>query len=459
VALFIDDVNMPAYDAFGTQMPIELLRQYADYKFIYDRELLIQKEIRDTTLVCAAAPPEGGRKVLSKRFTRHFHMLCLPQQWGDALEHIFSAIIGGFLKDFKGEVQLLGKSMVASSTEIYKRITNDLRPTPAKSHYTFNLRDVSKVFQGICMAKTQTMNRTDKMVKLWVHETCRVFHDRLTTEEDRRYFTELVTHFVNTEFRTEISHKDLFEDRQVLFGDFMKRGIAFEERHYDEIKDFASLSKAVLDYQAGYNADHNDKLDLVLFPQCLQHITRICRILRQPRGNALLVGVGGSGKQTLTKLASYISECNFATPEAKKKYEIKDFRENIKKAMMPAGIQGERYVFLINDNQITREAFLEDVNNLLNSGEIPNVWEPEDKEEIQNSLRDQAMKAGVENVNNYFVARMRDYLHIVLCLSPVGESFRKRIRMFPSLVNCCTIDWVDSWPEEALLSVSSRFLG
>lgn len=53
---------------------------------------------------------------------------------------------------------------------------------------------------------------------------------------------------------------------------------------------------------------------------------------------------------------------------------------------------------------------------------------------------------------------MRDNLHIVLCLSPVGESFRMRIRMFPSLVNCCTINWINAWPHEALMSVSSRFI-
>ena len=48
----------------------------------------------------------------------------------------------------------------------------------------------------------------------------------------------------------------------------------------------------------------------------------------------------------------------------------------------------------------------------------------------------------------------RKNLHIVLCMSPVGSAFRSRCRMFPSLVNCCTIDWFTEWPEEALLSVS-----
>lgn len=58
----------------------------------------------------------------------------------------------------------------------------------------------------------------------------------------------------------------------------------------------------------------------------------------------------------------------------------------------------------------------------------------------------------------FFIGRVREYLHIVLCLSPVGEAFRKRVRMFPSLVNCCTINWFEPWPEDALKSVAMKFL-
>ena len=57
-----------------------------------------------------------------------------------------------------------------------------------------------------------------------------------------------------------------------------------------------------------------------------------------------------------------------------------------------------------------------------------------------------------------FINRVRDNLHIILCMSPVGEAFRSRCRQFPSLINCCTIDWFMEWPEEALTSVSNRFL-
>lgn len=53
---------------------------------------------------------------------------------------------------------------------------------------------------------------------------------------------------------------------------------------------------------------------------------------------------------------------------------------------------------------------------------------------------------------------VRENLHICLCMSPVGAVLRVRCRQFPSLVNCCTLDWFSKWPEQALLYVSTEFL-
>ena len=68
---------------------------------------------------------------------------------------------------------------------VYKRIQEDLKPTPAKSHYTFNLRDVSKVIYGICLMEKKELSQTDTAVRLWAHETSRVFGDRLINIVDR----------------------------------------------------------------------------------------------------------------------------------------------------------------------------------------------------------------------------------------------------------------------------------
>lgn len=127
-----------------------------------------------------------------------------------------------------------------------------------------------------------------------------------------------------------------------------------------------------------------------------------------------------------------------------------------------AGIAGKPVAFLFTDTQIVNEGFLEDINNLLNSGEVPGLFASDEKERLIGDIREYCQQNNIpetrDSMYQAFIARVRENLHIVLCMSPVGDSFRARCRQFPSLINCCTIDWYTQWPEEALLSVSTRFL-
>ncbi|KAK3237368.1 hypothetical protein CYMTET_52553, partial [Cymbomonas tetramitiformis] len=191
---FIDDVNMPAREEYGAQPPVELMRQFLDFKGFYDRKKLFWKEIEDTTLVAACAPPGGGRNEVTPRFFRHFNMLSLPPPSDNCMRHIFSSIVEGFLLagNFSPEFRGLQKAMVESTVEVFQRIQHELLPTPAKSHYTFNLRDVSRVFEGVLMITATNCSEKMTMVRLWVHENMRVFHDRLINSADRTYFTSML---------------------------------------------------------------------------------------------------------------------------------------------------------------------------------------------------------------------------------------------------------------------------
>lgn len=86
----------------------------------------------------------------------------------------------------------------------------------------------------------------------------------------------------------------------------------------------------------------------------------------------------------------------------------------------------------------------------------------EDKDNFSNAVRNEVKASGLldtpENCWDFFIDKVRKYLHVVLCFSPVGDKFRIRARQFPALVNCTVFDWFHTWPGEALVSVASRFL-
>jgi len=113
---------------------------------------------------------------------------------------------------------------------------------------------------------------------------------------------------------------------------------------------------------------------------------------------------------------------------------------------------------LFVDTQIINEQMLEDLNNVLNSADVPNIYKMEDKEELNDVGRAECGRRNMPptemNMMNMYLLRVKKNIHILLAMSPIGDLFRSRLRMFPSLINCCTIDWFSEWPEEALVSVA-----
>ncbi|GBG29459.1 Dynein heavy chain 1, axonemal [Hondaea fermentalgiana] len=464
VVIFVDDVNMPLVEEYGAQPPVELLRQFLDMKGFYDRDKLFWKDIEDTMIMVAAAPPGGGRNPVTPRFKRHFNILCMRPASSKTMQHIFKAILGGFAQAFPNDAcRDLVAPIVASVVEIFERISLELLPTPAKSHYTFNLRDVSKVFQGILMTPAKKCAEPDTFALLFMHESMRVFHDRLINIEDKRWFTTLLIELVNRQLKLSMTHEKVFEsDWPIMFCDFLRPGLAFDERMYEVAKDQAKVEQVLEDNLDEYNMSNPTQMNLVFFGDAIEHISRIARIIRQPRGNALLIGVGGSGKQSCTRLASFMSDFECFQIELVRGYGLGEFHEDIKELMIKTGVKGLNTVFLFTDTQIVEEAFLEDINNILNSGEIPNLFPQDEMDRILNDMIPVVKEMGIpetrENCRLQFIARVRDLLHIVLCMSPVGDSLRIRCRNFPSLINCTTIDWYMEWPQSALQSVAQRFL-
>ncbi len=232
---------------------------------------------------------------------------------------------------------------------------------------------------------------------------------------------------------------------------------------YEEAVDLDALKSKLDASMTDYNLEPGYlPMELVLFRDAVRHVCRIQRVLRQPRGNAMLVGVGGSGRQSLTRLASYVSNMKVFQIEITKNYRLMEFHEDLKTLYRKTGVEGLQTVFLFSDTQLKQEAFLEDINNILSSGQVPNLFVKDEKNEVLEAMRAIAKKNNlpdsVDELWDLFVDRVRTHLHVVLAMSPIGDGFRNRCRMYPALVNNTTIDWFHEWPSDALQEVAYRFL-
>lgn len=106
---------------------------------------------------------------------------------------------------------------------------------------------------------------------------------------------------------------------------------------YQEFEDHEALLKTLEDYLEDHNAMTNKPMSLVLFENAIEHVARISRIISQPMGNALLVGVGGSGRKSLTILAVSIADYKLFQIEISKSYGMVEWREDLKRVLTMSG--------------------------------------------------------------------------------------------------------------------------
>ncbi|GAB1598116.1 dynein heavy chain 3, axonemal-like [Argonauta hians] len=478
LGVFVDDLNMPALEKFGAQPPIELLRQLIDHGFWYDRKNTNLFELVNVNIVSAMAPPGGGRNPITPRLLRHFNIINIEAFSENILKEIFSPVMEWHFRNFPVSLRQFSRIIIHATLDIYKKVITTFLPTPLKSHYVFNLRDLSRVIQGILLFSPQSVSDNTeschKIIHLWTHEAYRSFSDRLVDQTDQEAFFKILKSSIEAQFKEKFNclfghfapkGKQISPDdmRCLIFGDFIQSKDD-HVRLYDEISDQNELRVVVEGYLSDYNLMSKTPMDLVIFHLAMEHITRICRILKQPKSHCLLIGIGGTGRQSTTRLAAFIVEFELIQIDMSKDYSFSEWREDLEKIIWKTGVDRCPVVFFFGDYQIKDPLFLEDINMLLNTGYIHNLYNKEQRLEIIEMIQQKILQPNVNievttwSMYNKFIENVRQNLHIVLAFSPIGEAFRNRLRMYPSLINCCTIDWFEQWPEDALQLVANKLL-
>jgi len=249
-----------------------------------------------------------------------------------------------------------------------------------------------------------------------------------------------------------------------IFGDFAMSSPTDDEvedpRLYEDLGDFTVIKEKMDKMLEDYGFDHKP-MSLVLFNDALEHIVKIHRIIRFQKGCALLVGFGGSGKQSLTRLATFTACYDLFQISLVRGYKEADFKEDLRNLFKL--VLAKPQTFLFTDSHVAEEGFLELLNNILTIGMVPGLFPEEEKDGLIQPLEEEMRKQKLPETKefrwNYFIQRARENLHIVLAMSPAGETLRIRCRNFPGLISNTTVDWFFPWPEDALTAVAENFMG
>uniref|UniRef100_A0A6Q2WTL9 AAA+ ATPase domain-containing protein n=1 Tax=Esox lucius TaxID=8010 RepID=A0A6Q2WTL9_ESOLU len=477
MTIFVDDINMPIVNEWGDQITNEIVRQMMEMSGMYSLDKPGDfTTIVDVQMLAAMIHPGGGRNDIPQRLKRQFTVFNCTLPSDISIDKIFGVMGCGYFhecRDFKPEISEMVKYLVSAGRILWQWTKVKMLPTPSKFHYIFNLRDLSRIWQGMLSIKADECDDIPTLLALFKCECTRVIADRFVCLEDKVWFEKTICRVIQEhvdpslvpDIHPDPYFVDFLRDAPEPTGEEADDFCLDAPKVYEMLPSFDFLCEKLVIYQRQYNEGvRGASLDLVFFNDAMTHLIKISRIIQTDCGNALLVGVGGSGKQSLTRLSSFIAGYSIFQITLTRTYNINNLMDDLKVLYRTAGVDGKGITLIFTDNEIKDEAFLEYLNNVLSSGEVSNLFARDELDVITQNLISVMKKElprvppSFDNLYDYFISRARKNLHVVLCFSPVGEKFRSRSLKFPGLISGCTMDWFTPWPSEALEAVSQHFL-
>ncbi len=169
------------------------------------------------------------------------------------------------------------------------------------------------------------------------------------------------------------------------------------------------------------------------------------------------------GKKSLTRLVAYAAGCSLFEIRLHRHYSEPDFREDLKSLFRSISSKNAHStIFLLTDSHILQEGFMEYINNILMTGQIFSLFDKDEMHELVRDSQEDAQSAGAGNsfdaVWSFLSDRWKERLHIVMTMSPSGETLSVRCRNFPGMLSATYIDWYQPWPSEALVKVADAFV-
>ncbi|KAK7080901.1 Dynein heavy chain 12, axonemal [Halocaridina rubra] len=510
MSVFVDDLHLAAHDTYNARPAHEALREALQRKCWFDNEgSTARKPLEDIIWLCGASLNTGGRKskganggtatgtyTLEPRFQAEFITIAAHSIAEDTITKIFNTQLNVFLRagGFVPDVFTVVTGIVAGTMESLHHIRTSLPPTPSNAHYTFSLATAARIIHSVGFIKKENMETKRHFVRFWVHEMYREICDRLMASEEVTGIYNIIVKTIKANFKDKIHvifdklcnddgtgsdhqakgflgnpnaasrdqpQKEVTEAcmERVCWGIMGNTAAPPKERRYEELNDATLVQQNISAFIQEYNSNNAVPLNIVTFRYVVEHVSRACRVLSRKGGHMLLVGVGGSGRRSLTRLAAHICGHKLAYPAIDPVDGYTDIKFAVKEAILTAGVEERATVLLLGDTILQHPPILHLLNTLILTGDIPNLLPPEDLSYLMDRLRLYAEDRGSCETDLWkeLIQRVADLVHVVITTPPTS-SLTQIIMQYPALNTRVAVDYFKPWPQDALVKVGNHYL-
>ncbi|PKU42265.1 cytoplasmic dynein 2 heavy chain 1 [Limosa lapponica baueri] len=322
--------------------------------------------------------------------------------------------------------------------------------------------NLSPFKDSIALSEGSSIQTSDYVLEIVAYEARRLFRDKIVGMKELNVFDNILMKVFQGDWGSDVldNMADTFyvtwgacQEAFITPGQALPpHGRPLGKLNSTDLKDI--IQKGIIHY-----GRDKKEIEILLFQEVLSYMSKVDRVLSFPGGSLLLAGRSGVGRRTVTSLVSHMHGAVLITPKISRGYELKQFKNDLKYVMELAGIEAQQVVLLLEDYQFVHSTFLEMINSLLSSGEVPGLYKPEELEPLLSPLKDQASQDGFTGpIFNYFTYRIQQNLHVVLIMDSTNLNFTINCESNPALYKKCQVLWMETWSENSMKKIPEMLL-
>jgi len=395
LVVYLKDINLPKPDKYQTIQMIAFLQQIITHRGFYDENLEFVFLDEKIQIVASMNPSSTlGRYPLSTRFTANVRNHYVDYPTIEELNTIYTEYLKGVLQseqiklERKDENTIFGlaRKISAFLVEFYQEVKRKFLSDEHR-HYMYTPANLTAIVYGLMRYEIGSM---EQLFEIIAYEVCRIFRDRIVDFESLSRFDSILMGLLRSHLKLNFNPREVFYSALPHAAQIKEGSKEIPYLSKLSAQDLIQLiNNGLITYEREFT-----ELKIHMLEEVLQLISRLDRVLSRPGGAVFMAGRSGICKRTSALLVAHMLKHQVFQPQITKDYSVREFKKDLRLALENAAVAGKPTMLFIEDHHITQKEFLEMLNSLLSSSEVPGLYR---QEEIEGLLGNNADEIRREN--------------------------------------------------------------